>query len=69
MWSPSDIKLLREQRLRESQADFAARFGVNQTTVYRWETRGLPKARLLKPWRQEIEDKLDALHREAERAA
>jgi DNA-binding transcriptional regulator YiaG len=36
---------LREARegLGESQAEFAARLGVNQTTVSRWETGGVPK--------------------------
>ena len=28
--------------LDESQTAFAARFGVRQTTVSRWETRGVP---------------------------
>lgn len=27
--------------LGESQAEFARRFGVNQSTVHRWETRGI----------------------------
>lgn len=30
------------QRLRESQATFAKRFGVDQSTIHRWETKGIP---------------------------
>ena len=41
MLTPGDIKSLRS-RLRESQAVFGERFGVDQTTVHRWETNGLP---------------------------
>lgn len=40
MISGADIKAARQQ-LRESQAQFAERFGVDQTTVHRWELRGL----------------------------
>lgn len=29
--------------LKESQAAFASRFGVDQATVHRWEANGLPK--------------------------
>lgn len=28
--------------LGESQAEFGARFGVDQSTIHRWETNGLP---------------------------
>lgn len=35
------IKAAREG-LRETQAAFAARFGVNQSTVDRWESKGPP---------------------------
>ncbi len=35
------IKALRD-RLGESQAKFASRFDVNQSTVNRWERHGLP---------------------------
>lgn len=35
------IKETRE-RVGESQAQFAARFGVNQSTVHRWEAEGPP---------------------------
>ena len=37
-----DIKKART-RLGESQHAFSKRFGVDQSTVHRWETRGLPK--------------------------
>ena len=39
--SPDDILAMR-LKLQESQTVFAARFGVRQTTVSRWETRGVP---------------------------
>jgi transcriptional regulator with XRE-family HTH domain len=35
-----DIKSARAE-LGESQAEFARRFGVAQSTVHRWETRGI----------------------------
>lgn len=36
---------VREARLRvhESQADFGERFGVDQSTIHRWETGGVPR--------------------------
>lgn len=40
----SDIDLRAErERIGESQAEFAARFGVNQSTIHRWETEGVPE--------------------------
>lgn len=39
--TPEMVKAARE-KLGESQAAFAARFGVYQTTVHRWETEGPP---------------------------
>jgi DNA-binding XRE family transcriptional regulator len=30
-------------RLGESQAAFGARFGVDQSTVHRWESEGVPE--------------------------
>jgi DNA-binding transcriptional regulator YiaG len=36
-----DVRALRVS-LKESQAAFAARFGVDQSTVARWEIDGLP---------------------------
>jgi DNA-binding transcriptional regulator YiaG len=42
-----DIKAARIKaariRLKESQTAFAARFGVDQATIHRWETEGLPR--------------------------
>jgi len=35
------IKAAREQ-VGESQAEFGARFGVNQSTIARWEMNGIP---------------------------
>ena len=46
MIEAADIKAAREA-LKESQAAFAARFGVDQSTVHRWETRGPPKRPLV----------------------
>lgn len=39
-----DAQLIRKARevAGESQAAFAARFGVDQSTVHRWETDGPP---------------------------
>jgi DNA-binding transcriptional regulator YiaG len=39
--SPESIKAMRE-RLGESQAIFGQRFGVDQSTIQRWETKGPP---------------------------
>jgi DNA-binding transcriptional regulator YiaG len=41
MPTSEQIKTARE-RLGETQAQFGARFGVDQSTVHRWETKGLP---------------------------
>jgi DNA-binding transcriptional regulator YiaG len=41
MLDPQNIKALRES-LGETQAQFGDRFGVDQSTVHRWETAGLP---------------------------
>lgn len=41
MPTSEQIKAARD-KLRESQATFAKRFGVDQTTIHRWETRGVP---------------------------
>lgn len=38
-----DVRFLRTEILHESQTAFAERFGVDQSTVHRWETEGLPK--------------------------
>lgn len=39
-----DSELIRAARKRvgESQEEFAKRFGVDQTTIHRWETEGVP---------------------------
>jgi DNA-binding transcriptional regulator YiaG len=41
MPTSDDIKAAR-LRLCENQTEFAKRFGVDQATVHRWETKGLP---------------------------
>lgn len=41
MTMADQIRQAREQ-LGESQAEFGRRFGVDQSTVHRWETDGLP---------------------------
>lgn len=43
MVTPDEIKHARIG-LGETQKEFAARFGVNQSTVQRWETLGLPSS-------------------------
>lgn len=42
MLTNADIKAARKH-LGETQTAFAERFGVDQATVHRWETRGLPE--------------------------
>ena len=37
-----DLKAIR-WRLGESQEKFARRFGVHQSTIHDWETRGIPR--------------------------
>ena len=41
MLLPADLKALRKH-LGETQLIFAARFGVDQATIHRWETDGIP---------------------------
>lgn len=41
MLSADDIRKARE-KTGESQAKFAERFGVDQSTIHRWETDGPP---------------------------
>lgn len=43
MLTGAQIKKVREEDLKESQAQFAKRFGVAQTTVHRWEENGPPE--------------------------
>lgn len=38
-----DILRIRKEILKESQARFGERFGVDPATIHRWETKGLPK--------------------------
>lgn len=40
-----NAELIRKARetVRESQAAFGERFGVDQSTVHRWETQGPPR--------------------------
>lgn len=38
-----DVRQLRTEVLKESQTAFAERFGVDQSTVHRWEVDGLPE--------------------------
>lgn len=38
----SEIKSIRN-RLEETQAVFGQRFGVDQSTIHRWETDGVPE--------------------------
>ncbi len=41
MANSETLKQVRD-RLKESQAAFAVRFGVDQATIHRWETDGVP---------------------------
>jgi DNA-binding transcriptional regulator YiaG len=42
MPSTDEIRTVRNL-LGETQAAFARRFGVDQATIHRWETKGLPE--------------------------
>lgn len=42
MPTSDEIKAIRAT-LGESQAAFGLRFGVNQSTIQRWETHGIPE--------------------------
>jgi DNA-binding transcriptional regulator YiaG len=42
MVTGAQIRSFRKDTLGESQAAFAARFGVHQSTVQRWEEKGPP---------------------------
>jgi DNA-binding transcriptional regulator YiaG len=55
-----DAQLIRSARERvgESQAAFAERFGVDQSTVHRWETAGPPSRG---PARKAIEREISAI--------
>jgi DNA-binding transcriptional regulator YiaG len=56
-----DIKAVRKS-FEESQAVFALRFGVDQATIHRWETKGMPKSG---PARIMLDRLLDARKAEA----
>jgi DNA-binding transcriptional regulator YiaG len=47
MLTPEDVKNLREG-LGESQETFGSRFGVTQTAVSLWETKGPPSRGLVR---------------------
>jgi DNA-binding transcriptional regulator YiaG len=55
-----DASLIREAREKvgESQAAFGARFGVDQSTIHRWETDGPPSRG---PARKAIERELSMI--------
>lgn len=55
-----DASLIREAREKvgESQAAFGARFGVDQSTIHRWETDGPPSRG---PARKAIEREIEAI--------
>ena len=61
----ADLKRHRD-RLRETQDEFAKRFGVARTTLLHWEAAGIPK---FGPTRQHIERVLAGLAVEASQAA
>lgn len=42
MITGEEVKAARK-RLGENQAQFAARFGVDQSTLHRWENKGVPE--------------------------
>jgi len=46
MFTADDIRKARET-VSESQSAFGARFGVDQSTIHRWETVGPPKRALV----------------------
>lgn len=61
MPTSEDIKKARKA-LRESQAAFGSRFGVDQATIHRWEKNGLPDQGTA---RVAVETFLESLQREA----
>lgn len=52
--------MIREAREKvgESQAAFGARFGVDQSTIHRWETKGAPRRG---PARKAIEREISSI--------
>lgn len=59
MLSKDDIRAARE-RVKESQTAFAARFGVTQPTVWRWENNGPPDRGPAKMFVEQIIRSLDS---------
>jgi transcriptional regulator with XRE-family HTH domain len=59
------IKTVRNN-LKETQAAFAARFGLDQATISRWENKGIPERG---PARMAVERLLADLRRKRKRAA
>ena len=59
-----NAQLIRQAREKvgESQAAFGERFGVDQSTVHRWETQGPPK---YGPARKALERELSQIATEA----
>ena len=47
------IRAIRDA-LEENQTVFAARFGIDQTTLSRWETRGVPNDTITRFWVEKI---------------
>jgi DNA-binding transcriptional regulator YiaG len=61
MPTSEEIKAAR-MALKESQAAFGSRFGVDQATIHRWEKNGLPEQGAA---RVAVENFLDGLKSEA----
>jgi transcriptional regulator with XRE-family HTH domain len=49
----SEIRAIRSA-LQETQTVFAARFGIDQTTLSRWETRGVPNDAITRFWVEKV---------------
>ncbi len=48
--------------LKETQGAFAARFGVDQSTIHRWETEGVPERGVTAIAVRQVLDSLPAPH-------
>lgn len=55
----SDVKALRI-KLGLSQAAFAARYGINKQTVWRWENRGMPTKGVAKTFLERLMADIEA---------
>lgn len=64
MLTASDVLKMRKH-LGESQEVFGARFGVDQSTVHRWETIGPPKRGPAKMVLQKLRDETATTQTEA----